>query len=135
LHFNKGLAGAPAETIRTARDTAINPEVTTSFALAIMATGGLPPYRELGLSVDVEQANRNARAVDRATSELRRVAPGGGSYVSESNFFNQNWQSAFWGTNYARLLLVKARYDEHGLFYVRHGVGSEAWRDGGFIPA
>ncbi|WP_176125976.1 BBE domain-containing protein [Paraburkholderia youngii] len=32
----------------------------------------------------------------------------------------------------ARLLSIKKRYDPHGVFFVRHGVGSEAWSDDGF---
>ena len=35
LHFNKGLAGAPAEAIAAAKDTAMNPAVIDAFALAI----------------------------------------------------------------------------------------------------
>jgi hypothetical protein len=132
LHFNKGLAGAPADAIRATRETATNPDVTTSFALAIVANGGLPPYRELGLTLDVGQARRNARAVDRAAAELRRVAPSAGSYVSESNFFNPSWPHAFWGANYRRLRTIKTKYDGQGLFYVHHGVGSEDWQEGGF---
>ena len=45
LHFNKGLAGASAEDVAAARDTAMNPAVLTAFALAIIAGGdahGLP---------------------------------------------------------------------------------------------
>jgi hypothetical protein len=135
LHFNKGLAGAPAEAIRAVRETAINPDVATSFALGIIANGGLPPYGELGLTLDLEQARRNARAVDRAISELRQVAPHGGSYVSESNFFNRDWPRAFWGQHYDRLRGIKTKYDKAGVFYVHHGVGSEAWREGGFARA
>ena len=55
-----------------------------------------------------------------------------GSYVSESNYFNESWQQAFWGNNYQRLLAVKAKYDPDGLFFVHHGVGSEAWSPDGF---
>src|SRR5262249_60476984 len=40
LHFNKGLAGAPAEEIAAAKDTAINPAVLDAFALAICAACG-----------------------------------------------------------------------------------------------
>ena len=45
--------------------------------------------------------------------------------VPESNFFEPNWQRAYWGTNYSRLLAIKRAYDPTGLFFVHHGVGSE----------
>ena len=44
LHFNKGLAGATADAIATARDTAMNPAVVDAFALAISGAGGPPAY-------------------------------------------------------------------------------------------
>jgi hypothetical protein len=52
--------------------------------------------------------------------------------VSESDYFLDDWQAAFWGTNYPRLARIKQKYDPDGLFFVRHGVGSEAWSDDGF---
>ena len=64
--------------------------------------------------------------------ELRKLAPKGGSYVSESNFFERDWQQSFWGSNYPRLQAVKAKYDPEGLFFVHHGVGSEEWSPDGF---
>ena len=49
-----------------------------------------------------------------------------------SNYFEENWQRAFWGANYPRLRAVKAKYDPDGLFFVHHGVGSEDWSPDGF---
>jgi hypothetical protein len=63
---------------------------------------------------------------------LRKVAPVPGAYVSESNFFEKDWQHSFWGANYQRLQKVKAKYDPDGLFFVHHGVGSEEWSEDGF---
>jgi hypothetical protein len=60
------------------------------------------------------------------------VAPDTGAYLAESNFFEPDWQHAFWGANHARLQAVKSRYDPDGLFCVHHGVGSEAWSADGF---
>jgi hypothetical protein len=135
LHFNKALAGAPDDAVAATRQTAMNPIVLDSFALAIVANGGPPPIAQLGLRLDVDGAQRNAASVDRAMRQLRRIVPRAGSYVSESNYFNRRWQSAFWGKNYSRLRAIKSRYDPTGLFYVHHGVGSELWREGGFEPA
>ena len=133
LHCNKGLAGAPDEAIAAAKGTATNPAVTEAFALAIIAGGEGPRYPGLALpALDEAAARKEARAIDSAAAELSRVAPGAGSYVSESNYFNPRWQAAYWGANYVRLQAVKARYDPDGLFFVRHGVGSEAWSDDGF---
>ncbi len=53
-------------------------------------------------------------------------------YVSESDYFLQNWQQAFWLGNYAWLARARQQYNPDGLFFVRHGVGSELWRDDGF---
>jgi len=51
---------------------------------------------------------------------------------SESNYFNESWQEAFWGANYGKLRAVKSKFDPDGLFFVHHGVGSEAWSADGF---
>jgi FAD/FMN-containing dehydrogenase len=134
LHFNKGLAGAPAEAIDAAADTATNPAVTSAFALAIIGNGEGPLYPGMGRTpVAAAAAHADARAVDQASAQLRRIVPDAGSYLSESNYFNAAWQQAFWGRNYARLRTVKDRYDPNGLFFVHHGVGSEDWSADGFM--
>jgi len=133
LHFNKGLAGAPAEAIAAAKDTATNPVVTKAFALAIIADGEGPRYPGLaGPALDVTAARKDARSIDLAAAELARIAPDAGSYVSESNYFNPRWQAAYWGANYPRLQAVKAKYDPDGLFFTHNGVGSEGWSADGF---
>ncbi len=133
LHFNKGLAGAPAEVIHAAGNTAMNPVVTGAFALAIIVDGEAAAYPGMpGAKVKTAAATKDARAIDAATAQLARVAPLGGSYVSESNYFNRNWQQAYFGEHYAKLQQVKGQYDPEGLFFVHHGVGSEAWSPDGF---
>ncbi len=132
LHFNKGLAGAPREAIEAARDTATNPAVLNAFALAIVADGqgGYPGVR--GHEPNVEAARKSRERVHACMNELRTLAPNGGSYVSESNFFEKDWQHSYWGSNYPRLASVKKKYDPTGLFFVHNGVGSEEWSADGF---
>lgn len=131
LHFNKGLAGGPAAAVAAVHDTATNPAVADAFALAIIADGEAPAYPDQRVP-DLDAARKDAELIAKSAAVLRRIAPDAGSYVSESNFFNTRWQADYWGSNYARLLAVKAKYDPDGLFFVHHGVGSEAWSADGF---
>jgi FAD/FMN-containing dehydrogenase len=133
LHFNKGLACAAPGAIKASLDTAMNPGVTEAFALAIIADGERPSYPgESRPPMDLEAARRDARAIDAATAELRKIAPVAGSYLSESNYFNERWQQDYFGAHYPRLRAIKKRYDPEGLFIVHHGVGSEDWSADGF---
>ena len=134
LHFNKGLAGAPAEDVAAARNTAIHPAALEAFALAIIAGGGPPAWPGFpDHEPDLATARRNRRRIDEAMRELLKAAPGAGSYVSESDFFEPAWQRSHWGPNYPRLAAVKKKYDPAGLFVVHHGVGSEGWSPDGFV--
>lgn len=133
LHCNKGLAGAPPEVIAAAAETAINPAVLEAFALVICGAEGSPAYPGIpGHEPDVAAARRQAARIDAAMKELRGLLPDNATYVAESDFFQPNWQDAFWGENYARLREIKQRYDPLGLFVVHHGVGSEDWSADGF---
>ena len=133
MHFNKGIAGAPDAAVAATRDTATNPAVVDAFVLVIIADGERPSYPGLARpAMDMTAARRNAREIDLATAELRKIAPNAGSYVSESNYFNASWQKEYWGTNYSKLRAIKRKYDPDGLFFVHHGVGSEDWSGDGF---
>jgi FAD/FMN-containing dehydrogenase len=132
LHFNKGLAGAPAEAVEAAKNTAMNPAVCDAFALAIIADGQGPAYPGIpDHEPDLAKGRKAAEAVHRSMNELRAVASQAGAYVSESNFFESDFQRSYWGANHARLAEIKRKYDRDGLF-LHNGVGSEQWTPDGF---
>jgi FAD/FMN-containing dehydrogenase len=56
---------------------------------------------------------------------IRSVSEHSGSYVNESNYFEDDWQDSYWGDNYPRLLEIKRRYDPDNVFTVHHGVGTD----------
>ena len=98
LHFQKGLAGAPAEAIAAAADTPINPAVLDAFVLAIIAGEGPPAYPDLrGHEPDLAAARRNAQRIALAMAELRKLVPEPGSYVAESGYFEHEWQTSVLG--------------------------------------
>ncbi len=114
----------------------MNPAVLDAFALVICAASGPTAYPGwAGHEPDAALARRQSQAIAAAMHELRGLSPDTGSYLSESNFFEPDWQRSFWGANYRRLLAVKQHHDPHGLFFVHHGVGSEAWSADGFERA
>ncbi|HXQ17315.1 MAG TPA: BBE domain-containing protein, partial [Caulobacteraceae bacterium] len=131
FHFNKGLAGAPADAIAASRETCTNPDAVDAFALAIIAMGGPPAFAGLP-PPNLGAARASAAAVQAAMKALRVAAPDTGAYVNECDYFQADWQRAFWGANYPRLARIKRRYDPDGLFTVHHGVGSEGWAPDGF---
>jgi Berberine and berberine like len=133
LHFNKGLAGAPPDAIAGAKDTAMNPAVLTAFALAIAGDAQGPAYPGIpGHEPSIVAGRKAATRVHQCMDQLRAIVPNAGSYVSESNYFENGWQHSYWGSNYPRLAEIKRKYDPDGLFFVHNGVGSEQWSTDGF---
>lgn len=59
--------------------------------------------------------------------KMEAITPGSGSYLNEADFQQKNWQSTFFGNNYAKLRSIKKKYDPNDVFYILKGVGSEAW--------
>ncbi|ETN45549.1 uncharacterized protein HMPREF1541_09381 [Cyphellophora europaea CBS 101466] len=58
---------------------------------------------------------------------IRRLAPDGGAYLSETNPYDPEWQHQFYGGNYEKLLAIKDKYDPDNIFYARTAVGSHRW--------
>lgn len=124
FHFNKGLAGASPDTLAASRDTSMNPQVLEAFALAIIAGEGpcsFPPLAQ----PDRAAGRRRAAKIRSSMIALRQCAPHAGNYVSECDYFNDNWLRDSWGGHADRLAQIKRLYDPDGLFIVHHGVGSE----------
>jgi hypothetical protein len=133
VQFSKGLAGAPEAALAASRETPMNPDALDAFALAVIAADG--PSLFTGVQPNMVAARYLAGRVQAATKALRACAPNTGAYVNECDYFQPDWQRAFWGDHYPRLLKVKHRYDPTGLFTVHHGVGSEGWGADGFTRA
>jgi len=125
LACNKGLAGGAADAIRRTAGTSMNPAVLDSFALAIATSKQQSVYPGItGHEPDLTQGRQQAELVTAAMAPLRAFRERPASYFNETDYFEADWQTAFWGDNYARLLQVKERYDPDGLFFVHHGVGT-----------
>lgn len=120
LHFNKGQAAAAPDAIARDRETAMNPAVLDAAALVIVAAD------DAGYATDRARAEADRAKVAAAMAEIRAATPGAGSYINETDYFEPDWQRAFWGDNYSRLLAIKHAYDPDGLFVCHHCVGSEA---------
>ncbi|KAJ6573868.1 hypothetical protein DFH09DRAFT_1151296 [Mycena vulgaris] len=62
---------------------------------------------------------------------LRTLAPppSGGQYLNEPDILEVEWQDAYWGRHYPRLLAIKKAIDPLDLLIVRKGVNSEQWDD------
>jgi FAD/FMN-containing dehydrogenase len=125
LHCNKGLAGGAAGAVRRTADTAMNPAVLDAFALVISANLQQALYPGIpGHEPDTAKGQLEAEYVTRSMAQLKALRSQPASYFNETDYFQSDWKTAFWGGHYARLLQVKERYDPAGLFYVHHGVGT-----------
>lgn len=75
--------------------------------------------------------SQKAAAQDRLTNVvdkgLRDASPYGAAYVNEGNLEEPNWQEAYWGSNYPRLLEVRKKWDPSGVFYAKTTPGTEEW--------
>jgi hypothetical protein len=133
LHFNKGLAGATPQAQARTLHTAMNPAVVDAFALAITGGGESAAYPGVaGHEPNTANGRRDAKQMKAAMEPLLALLEKPASYISETDYFEADWQQAFWGAHYARLRQIKRRYDPDGLFFVHHGVGSEDWSADGF---
>ena len=57
-------------------------------------------------------------------AQLRKITPNSGSYWNETDRYEPNWETSFWGEeNFAKLKAIKDKYDPNRVFQVWNGVG------------
>jgi FAD/FMN-containing dehydrogenase len=125
VHINKGLAGAAPEAIERTRGTSMNPKVLDAAGLFILAGGQSAIPGVPGHEPDVPAGRAELARLRKAFDIVRDATPGAGSYVNESDYFDQDWGNLYWGEHYARLCQIKKAVDPDGLFCGHHLVGSE----------
>lgn len=118
LHTNKAIGGGSRYALEATAQTATNPEVLDAFALLICAADGPPAWPGIpGHEPNVDRGRREAAGVARAMQPIRALAPNAGAYVSEADYFQRDWQRAYWGDHYRRLSQIKRKYDPDNLFH------------------
>lgn len=126
LYINKGMAGIPEEAARREENTCMNPAANDAAGWILMmgrqenAFPGVP-----GHEPDPERAREVSDRIDAGMQVLREATPGAGTYSNEADYHEPDWQEAFWGSNYPRLLAIKRKYDPSNFFRTHHSVGSE----------
>ncbi|KAJ6577666.1 FAD-binding domain-containing protein [Mycena capillaripes] len=78
-------------------------------------------------SLDEVNAVRNQFQTSQLPILERLSGPNAGAYSNEGDALEPNFKTTFYGSNYAKLSTIKAKYDPHDLFIVPAGVGSERW--------
>ncbi|EAT85430.1 hypothetical protein HBH56_038620 [Parastagonospora nodorum] len=120
LGFNVGHIVNPGHAYAKV-DNAIHPKWrnASSFVITNMIMTGTEPW-----AVKKERENYNTNVLGKT---LRDVSPNGASYVNEGDLYEPNWQEAYWGSNYARLLKLRQKFDPNGVFYTQTTPGTESW--------
>lgn len=85
-------------------------------------------FLENAATPEIAAANKDLQEVIlRPWRDLTPASEGGGSYLNEASVDEPNWQEAFYGDKYEKLLAIKRKYDPDGLLYAPTAVGSEEW--------
>jgi hypothetical protein len=115
--WNAGHGLPPTEWAKSA----VNPRFrnVVDKIITVLPIGGDAPLADKAAAQD-----RLTNVIDAA---LRAAAPNGAAYINEADPFQPNWQEAFWGTNYPRLLTARRRWDPSGVFYAVSTPGTEQW--------
>ncbi|KAK3985305.1 6-hydroxy-D-nicotine oxidase [Cladorrhinum sp. PSN332] len=118
---------------RAGADNAVNSAFREVICFLILS-GKIPDTSVNPTAEEIGAASKELR--EEILAPLKKVAPvekGGGAYLNEANVDEEEWQGAFYGKGYERLLGIKEKWDPGHVFYATTAVGSEGWvvKDGG----
>ncbi|KAF9876186.1 FAD binding domain-containing protein [Colletotrichum karsti] len=99
---------------------AVNPDWRTALFSAVVGT----PYDRADFST---LTSGQTTVTNTIIPILEKLNPGGGAYLNEADRNEADWQSVFYGGNYAKLKAIKKIYDPCSTFYALTGVGSDDW--------
>lgn len=77
----------------------------------------------------VAQRIQIQNTISASIQPFKALTPGGGCYVNEGDWMEENWKQTFFGSNYDRLHDIKKRYDPTGLFNCWKCVGWTGYED------
>jgi hypothetical protein len=100
---------------------AVNPAWRTSLVHATTAV--TVPWQNLTARAE------GILALNASVAALREMAPDSGAYVNEADPYEPDFQHAFWGDNYERLLEIKRKVDPDDVFWCHPCVGNERWEE------
>jgi hypothetical protein len=101
------------------QDTAVNPAWRETLCHMISSVSW-PMYA----SVEEQMAIRH-NFTNVHMQRWRDISPGAGSYLSESDRMEPNFQWSFYGSYYPKLLALKQKFDAKNVFWAATAVGSE----------
>lgn len=110
------------DSVSSPDDVAANPLFRTALFSATLGT----PVDYLDWPATLENI---ASITDDLLPKLEALTPGGGAYLNEGDVHQPDFQSAFFGDHYSRLLGIKKKYDPCSVFYAATAVGSESWAE------
>jgi hypothetical protein len=133
-----GIVDAIRQSVEVGQAGIIGHIVGPGYGAPVVDNAIHPRWRD-GSSFVITAHNRplddtweEKRAAERFVTDvidapLRAASPYGAAYVNEGNLAEPNWQTAYWGSNYPRLLRLKKIWDPLGVFYARTTPGTEDW--------
>jgi hypothetical protein len=119
----------PAVNPAVNQDNSVNPAWRKTLSLFILAGPTVPAN-----ATDAQIAEASEVLTTDWMQKWRDVSPGAGSYMSEGDINEPDFQQSFYGSYYPRLYALKQKYDPTGLFYAPTAVGSEDWYVTGQLP-